>query len=367
MRSTGRLTNAIRARKKAVAYIGAAAALAGAGTAGAASFAAAGHSQPAAVVSHSSAYRTATPEQASQKAVSDALSTARHAVTSAAQVTPAKGHVAAKSAAPVAKVAAAKTSARAMRAAPAKSAARAQREAAAKSASPAKSAARAQGEAPAKSASPAKSAARVQGEGPAKSAARAQGEGPAKSAAPAPTNAPAPAPAPQPPSWQQIQHTVAKQTSPSEPQAANQLQPTGTAGPQAWMPISPAQQTNATTIVQQALNKGMGLRSAVIAVATSMQESQLQNINYGDQDSLGLFQQRPSMGWGTAQQITTPSYAADAFLTALKQQQASNPGWAQQPLWANAQAVQKSGFPFAYAKWETQAVQLVKNIVTQVK
>jgi hypothetical protein len=355
MRSTGRLTNAIRARKKAVAYIGAAAALAGAGTAGAASFAAAGHSQPAAVVSHSSAYRTATPEQASQKAVSEALSTARHAVTSAAQVTPAKGHVAAKSAAPVAKVAAAKTSARAMRAAPAKSA------------SPAKSAARAQGEAAAKSASPAKSAARAQGEGPAKSAARAQGEGPAKSAAPAPTNAPAPAPAPQPPSWQQIQHTVAKQTSPSEPQAANQLQPTGTAGPQAWMPISPAQQTNATTIVQQALNKGMGLRSAVIAVATSMQESQLQNINYGDQDSLGLFQQRPSMGWGTAQQITTPSYAADAFLTALKQQQASNPGWAQQPLWANAQAVQKSGFPFAYAKWETQAVQLVKNIVTQVK
>jgi hypothetical protein len=341
MRSTGRLTNAIRARKKAVAYIGAAAALAGAGTAGAASFAAAGHSQPAAVVSHSSAYRTATPEQASQKAVSEALSTARHAVTSAAQVTPAKGHVAAKSAAPVAKVAAAKTSARAMRAAPAKSAARAQREAAAKSASPAKSAARAQGEAPAKSASPAKSAAH------------------------APTNAPAPAP--QPPSWQQIQHTVAKQTSPSEPQAANQLQPTGTAGPQAWMPISPAQQTNATTIVQQALNKGMGLRSAVIAVATSMQESQLQNINYGDQDSLGLFQQRPSMGWGTAQQITTPSYAADAFLTALKQQQASNPGWAHQPLWANAQAVQKSGFPFAYAKWETQAVQLVKNIVTQVK
>ncbi len=133
------------------------------------------------------------------------------------------------------------------------------------------------------------------------------------------------------------------------------------------MPISPAQQSNATTIVQQALDKGMGVRSAVIAVATAMQESQLQNINYGDQDSLGLFQQRPSMGWGTAQQITTPSYAADAFLTALKQQQASNPGWAHQPLWANAQAVQKSGFPFAYAKWETQAVHLVKTVVTQVK
>jgi len=179
--------------------------------------------------------------------------------------------------------------------------------------------------------------------------------------------APAAAPAPQAPSWSQIQQQVAKQTSPSEPRAANQLQPTVTAGPQAWMPISPDQQANATTIVQQALDKGMGVRSAVIAVATAMQESQLQNINYGTSDSLGLFQQRPSMGWGTAQQITTPKYAADAFLTALQQQQAGNPGWAQQPLWSTAQAVQKSGFPFAYAKWETQAVQLVKNIVTQVK
>jgi hypothetical protein len=255
-----------------------------------------------------------TPVQVAQKGGADSVSTARHAVTNAAH------------AAPMKKTVAVKTAAKAPTAAPAKSAA------------PAKAA-------PAKSTAPAKAA-------PAKAA-------PAKSAAPAP--------APQPPSWSQIQQTVAKQTSPSEPQAANQLQPTGTAGPQAWMQLSPAQQANATTIVQQALDKGMGVRSAVIAVATAMQESQLQNINYGTSDSLGLFQQRPSMGWGTAQQITTPSYAADAFLNALKQQQTSNPGWAHQPLWTTAQAVQKSGFPFAYAKWETQAVQLVKNIVTQVK
>jgi hypothetical protein len=257
MRSTGRLTNAIRARKKAVTYVGAAAALVGAGTAGAASFASAAHADPVAVVSHAPAHRTVTPKQSVRKQSSVAVA-------------------------------------------------------------------------------------------------------PAKSAAPAPA-------APQAPSWSQVQQTVAKQTSPSEPRAATQLQPVPAAGTQAWMPISPDQQANATTIVQQALDKHMGVRSAVIAVATAMQESQLQNINYGDRDSLGLFQQRPSMGWGTAQQITTPSYAADAFLTALQQQQASNPGWAQQPLWANAQAVQKSGFPFAYAKWETQAVQLVKNIVTQVK
>ena len=302
MRSTGRLTNAIRARKKAVSYIGAAAALVGAGTAGAASFAGVAHAQPAAVVRHAPAHGTVTPRRAAHKGAAAAGSTGRHAATSATQATSMKN------------------------AAPAPSAA-------------------------------AKNTASASKAAPAKSAAAAKG---AKSAAPAPA-------APQPPSWSQIQQQVDKQTSPSEPQAANQLQPIPAAGQQAWMPISPAQQANATTIVQQALHKGMGVRSAVIAVATAMQESQLQNINYGDRDSLGLFQQRPSMGWGTAQQITTPSYAADAFLSALQQQQASNPGWAQQPLWTSAQAVQKSGFPLAYARWESQAAGLVKQIATSLQ
>jgi len=179
----------------------------------------------------------------------------------------------------------------------------------------------------------------------------------------APVAAPA---APKPaPTWNQIQQVVASQTSPAEPQAATVLQPVGTSGPQNSMPLSGDQQANATAIVQQALAKKMGVRSAVIAVATAMQESRLQNLNYGDRDSLGLFQQRPSMGWGTAQQILTPQYSADAFLTALQQYQASNPGWATQPLWASAQGVQKSGVPTAYAQWEGQAVQLVQQIVTQ--
>jgi hypothetical protein len=133
------------------------------------------------------------------------------------------------------------------------------------------------------------------------------------------------------------------------------------------MPVSPAQLSNATAIVQQALNKKMGLRSAVIAVATAMQESELLNLHYGDQDSLGLFQQRPSMGWGTATQLTDPSYAANAFLTVLQQHQAGDPGWATQPLWANAQGVQKSGFPFAYARWEAQAAALVKQIAMTLR
>jgi len=194
-----------------------------------------------------------------------------------------------------------------------------------------------------------------------------RGSGPGVQAAVKTTAAAAPA-APKPaPTWDQIQKMVASQTSPAEPPAANALQPVGTTGPQNNLQLSPAQQANATTIVQQALAKKMGVRSAVIAVATSMQESKLQNISYGDRDSLGLFQQRPSMGWGTAQQILNPQYSSDAFLTALQQYQASNPGWANQPLWTTAQGVQKSGAPTAYAQWEAQAAQLVQQIVTQVK
>jgi|HubBroStandDraft_3_1064219.scaffolds.fasta_scaffold36872_2 hypothetical protein len=148
--------------------------------------------------------------------------------------------------------------------------------------------------------------------------------------------------------------------------AADQLRPVAVFGQQETMQLSPAQVANATTIVKQALAKNMGVRSAVIAVATSMQESELMNINYGTSDSLGLFQQRPSCGWGTAQQILNPAYAADAFLGALKTYQASDPTWANQPLWQVAQGVQASGFPTAYAKWEAQAAGLVQGITTHL-
>jgi hypothetical protein len=142
---------------------------------------------------------------------------------------------------------------------------------------------------------------------------------------------------------------------------ADQLMPTGTTGPQNFMQLSPAQVQNAKTIVRQALDMRMGVRSAVIAVATAMQESRLMNIGYGTGDSLGLFQQQADMGWGSAQQIMNPVYSSDAFLRALGQYQASNPGWARQPLWQAAQGVQASGFPTAYAQWETQAAHLVQQ------
>lgn len=144
--------------------------------------------------------------------------------------------------------------------------------------------------------------------------------------------------------------------------AADRLTPVGTSGPQAWLPMTAARWRNAAAIVRQDLAKRMGLRSAVIAVATSMQESTLENLGYGTLDSLGLFQQRPSMGWGTAQQVMNPAYSADAFYAALRAYQAGDPGWAQQPLWQTAQGVQKSAFPYAYAKWENQAAQVVKAV-----
>jgi hypothetical protein len=146
----------------------------------------------------------------------------------------------------------------------------------------------------------------------------------------------------------------------------DRLTPVGTSGPQAWMPITPTQYENAKTIVAQAIDEHMGLRSAVIAVATAMQESTLLNLPYGDQDSVGLFQQRPSSGWGTASQIQNPAYAASAFLVALRGYQAQNPEWANQPLWESAQGVQRSAFPSAYAKWEAQAAQLVASATKQL-
>ncbi len=176
--------------------------------------------------------------------------------------------------------------------------------------------------------------------------------------------------APQHLSWNAVARIQAHRTDPSAGRgslpAQDQLRPVGFYGPQEYMPIGSQQMANATTIVKQALAKRMGVRSAVIAVATSMQESTLNNISYGTSDSLGLFQQRPSCGWGTAEQIMNPTYSSDAFLNALQRYQAANPGWVHQPLYETAQGVQGSAFPAAYAKWEAQAAGLVQTITTHL-
>jgi hypothetical protein len=170
--------------------------------------------------------------------------------------------------------------------------------------------------------------------------------------------------------WKQVRDKLAAQTypkpAPHKLPLPDRLLPGSTSGTQTYLPVTASRLANATTIVRQALKRHMGVRSAVIAVATAMQESTLENITYGDRDSLGLFQQRPSCGWGSAAQITNPAYAANAFLSALHSHQAADPEWASKPLWSSAQSVQNSGFPYAYAKWEAQAAQLVQRIASHM-
>ncbi|MFG3384059.1 C40 family peptidase [Streptomyces sp. NPDC047999] len=115
---------------------------------------------------------------------------------------------------------------------------------------------------------------------------------------------------------------------------------------------------HAATIVATGISLDVPKKGQIIALATAMQESRLRNLNYGDRDSLGLFQQRPSQGWGTAQQIRDPLYASERFYKALL----AVDGWQQMTVTQAAQAVQKSGFPDAYAQWEPLATALQKAI-----
>jgi hypothetical protein len=172
--------------------------------------------------------------------------------------------------------------------------------------------------------------------------------------------------------WNSVQRQLNWQTNPAAARhgklpAADKLLPVATSGAQNVMPITPAQYANATTIVRQALARRMGLRSAVVAVATAMQESRLVNVSYGTGTSLGLFQQEPNMGWGSSAQVMNPAYAAGAFLNALHNYQAADPFWAAQPLYEAAQGVQRSAFPYAYAQWEAEAAQLVKGIAIHLR
>ncbi|MGW7575341.1 heavy metal transporter [Streptomyces sp. NPDC054765] len=118
--------------------------------------------------------------------------------------------------------------------------------------------------------------------------------------------------------------------------------------------LSPEQAANAATISAVASSRGLPERAVTIALATAMQESGLRNINFGDRDSVGLFQQRPSQDWGTVQKIMDPVYSAGEFYRHL----AKVPGYSRLPLTVAAQRVQHSGYPQAYAKHEADAAQL---------
>jgi hypothetical protein len=111
------------------------------------------------------------------------------------------------------------------------------------------------------------------------------------------------------------------------------------------------QAANSATIAGVGKKLGLPDHAVTVALAAALQESQLHNVAYGDRDSLGLFQQRPSQGWGTASEVLTPSYAATAFYRELVKVD----NWPQLPVTQAAQEVQRSGAPDAYAQWEDEA------------
>ncbi len=115
--------------------------------------------------------------------------------------------------------------------------------------------------------------------------------------------------------------------------------------------LAPEQAENAALIAAISQQRGMPARAATIALATAYQESKLYNIDYGDRDSLGLFQQRPSQGWGSPRQLLDPVYATNAFYDALAQVD----GYQGKRVTVAAQEVQRSAYPEAYADHEADA------------
>lgn len=118
----------------------------------------------------------------------------------------------------------------------------------------------------------------------------------------------------------------------------------------AWE-LSADQADNAALISAMSVQRGLPARAATIGLATALQESRLINIDYGDRDSIGLFQQRPSQGWGTVEQIMDPVYSTGKFYDGL----VTVPGYTELPVTEAAQAVQRSGFPDAYAQHEARS------------
>ena len=117
---------------------------------------------------------------------------------------------------------------------------------------------------------------------------------------------------------------------------------------------------NARIVVSVGQELVLSSRGLVVAVATALQESGLRNLGYGDRDSLGVFQQRPSQGSGSPAQILDLRYAATRFYTALL----AVPGWQALSVAAAAQAVQRSAYPDAYARWEDDATGIVAAVTS---
>ncbi|MGB1101001.1 MAG: LysM peptidoglycan-binding domain-containing protein [Pontimonas sp.] len=152
----------------------------------------------------------------------------------------------------------------------------------------------------------------------------------------------------------------------SEPEESDEeAEPTSSVGQPvsgSVTPLNDERRTNAQIIVNVGREMGISDYGIVIALATAMQESSLRNINWGDRDSVGLYQQRPSSGWGTVEQIMDPVYATKLFFGGPNNPNKGKTrglldiaGWESMPLTEAAQRVQISAYPNAYAKWEPSA------------
>src|SRR5512144_2846404 len=126
---------------------------------------------------------------------------------------------------------------------------------------------------------------------------------------------------------------------------------------------SEQQRANATTIANVGASLGVPREGQVIAIATAMVEAGLLNVNYGDRDSLGLFQQRPSQGWGTPAQVTDPTYAATQFYTRL----VKVPNWQSIDPGVAAQSVQRSAFPSRYGEKMQEATALYNSLGSSIQ
>jgi hypothetical protein len=125
--------------------------------------------------------------------------------------------------------------------------------------------------------------------------------------------------------------------------------------------LDPVQMANAATITAVGLRRSMPVQAVVVALAAALQESKLENRDDGDRDSIGLFQQRPSQGWGTPGKLKDPRYAADHFYTALKKVK----GYQKMRVTDAAQRVQRSAYPNAYQKWADEAQILARALTGQ--
>jgi len=123
--------------------------------------------------------------------------------------------------------------------------------------------------------------------------------------------------------------------------------------------LDPDQMANAATIAAVGITRHLPARAVTVALATAQQESKLRNLDGGDRDSVGLFQQRPSQGWGRADQIADPRYATNRFYTALLKIKK----WQSLSIATAAQKVQRSADGTAYEQWEGSATILTAALL----